>query len=619
VRLLVWLAGLTAALAAAGASGAEQARLLVDDPPYYTGVPLRIVVQADGFDESPEPDIEAPAIKGARLEFRGQSPSVSSNVQIVNGKVSQWKRVRFRYRYDLIPEEPGSVSIPAFRITQGSRRTATVARTLTVGAVPKTDSYRIRVRVPERALWVGERVRIRIEWWIAEDAASRISKRRARIPLFDHPEAFRFEGTSPAARRNALVVDTVSGPVQLFGTVRRETESGTRYLVVQFERTLIPLRPISLVLPPSSVVVEEVSRYTVNLFGDRVPARTRKVRAIDRPRTVTVRAPPAEGRPDTFAGAVGEGFAFSVAADRTVVKTGDPIRLTLTVRGTGVLETVSLPPLEAAGLDPSSFGLPGEPPAGTVEGDRKRFTVTVRIKNDDVREIPPLALSWFDPKHGRYETARSRPIALSVHPSRVVSASEVVRRPAPDGGTAKPKQGPVAPGPSAAPSRASLERADVRATRRPVFTLGAAELALVRDPKRLLGRASRRVSPVWVPTICYGGGVLLLGLAGWRRHLRNRDPARVRSENALRALRRAVEAATTAAELAAALRRYPAPGELELDPAERVERDRLVGRCDELAFAPESAKQRSATENDTLAPLLAAGADWVTRLERARR
>jgi hypothetical protein len=49
-----------------------------------------------------------------------------------------------------------------------------------------------------------------------------------------------------------------------------------------------------------------------------------------------------------------------------------------------------------------------------VQGNTKTFTQTLRPTSESVREIPPIAFSWFDPNTGRYETAASKPIALSV-------------------------------------------------------------------------------------------------------------------------------------------------------------------------------------------------------------
>ena len=90
---------------------------------------------------------------------------------------------------------------------------------------------------------------------------------------------------------------------------------------------------------------------------------------------------------------------------------------------------MSLPPLDGPeGLPAALFGVPAGSVAGSVDAqtNTKVFTVTIRVRSDEAREIPPIAFSWFDPQAREYRTARSRPIALSVEPTELVGAREVV-------------------------------------------------------------------------------------------------------------------------------------------------------------------------------------------------
>ena len=80
----------------------------------------------------------------------------------------------------------------------------------------------------------------------------------------------------------------------------------------------------------------------------------------------------------------------------------------------------------------------GEP---TDDGSARLFKISLRLKNTDVREIPALPFSYFNPQSGAYETARSRPIALSVAGSSVVGAAQVQ--------SGVEKKGPNSPSPTA--------------------------------------------------------------------------------------------------------------------------------------------------------------------------
>ena len=125
-----------------------------------------------------------------------------------------------------------------------------------------------------------------------------------------------------------------------------------------------------------------------------------------------------------------------------MVRVGDPITLALTLRGEGYLERIGLPSFgtdagETDGrLDPKQFRLPDDDVAGTLlaDSDGKQFVITVRVLDESVTQIPPLAYSWFDPKERTFQTAHSDPIALQVLPTQVVSAQDVVSgQPKPDG------------------------------------------------------------------------------------------------------------------------------------------------------------------------------------------
>ena len=144
-------------------------------------------------------------------------------------------------------------------------------------------------------------------------------------------------------------------------------------------------------LAPVQVHARLRSGETRDRFGMRQP-QYRLYRAEGEPRRLVVRPLPLAGRPATFVNAIGGGFSLRVRASRTVVAVGDPIELTLRVRGDGPLEGLSLPPLDGpGGLPPDRFGVPEGSVAGRVDPKTrsKVFRVTVRVTSAEAREIPP--------------------------------------------------------------------------------------------------------------------------------------------------------------------------------------------------------------------------------------
>ena len=66
--------------------------------------------------------------------------------------------------------------------------------------------------------------------------------------------------------------------------------------------------------------------------------------------------------------------AWQVRANRTVLQAGDPIALTVRLNGDpAILDTITFPQLDAAGLDANAFRFPSGDASGNVQGNIKTF------------------------------------------------------------------------------------------------------------------------------------------------------------------------------------------------------------------------------------------------------
>jgi hypothetical protein len=559
---------------------AQEATIRVSASPYYAGIPIDIQVIADGFSQSPEPAIEVDAPSGSDLRLLGVSPNISSSIRIINGRMTRSETVRYVYRYRLQPKQPGTLEVGPFRVFQNGTAASTSVARFEIQETPTTAEQRIRLVIPDGPLWVGQRVPVKLEWWLGESFADRLAGRRLQVPLFDRLDLFAFEDVKPDGARTTLTVDTAAGEIELLASVRSEDWEGKPYLVVSAERVMIPLRPGEVEIEPASVVTEEAVRWSTDLFGNRTPTQVRRYRVQDEPQTVMFATPPVAGRPPSFSGAIGTGFSIAASADRSVVQAGDPVKLSLTVRGDASFESVSLPKLTASGLDSQDFGVSEEPLAGLIEEDGKRFTVALRVKHDRVREIPPIAFSWFNPDHGRYETTYSRPIALSVRAATVVSAGDVV--------TAE-STGAGADDQSATQAR-PFSTAETPATR-PTFTLSGAELAIETRSEALTRGAHPWFAHPAVQAGAYLAGLAAVGLAlfiGKRRQVEPEIRERLR---VLETERLSLEQAGDPGTIASTLRRMAAAA----PQVPRAELDALLLECDNLSYSRSTAN-RSAVD-----------------------
>jgi hypothetical protein len=286
---------------------------------------------------------------------------------------------------------------------------------------------------------------------------------------------------------------------------------------------------------------------------------------------------PTAGRPESFAGAVGSGFSLAAEADRSVVRVGDPNTLVHTLRGDGNLENAGLPSLAAAGL-PAELQAPEGAPAGIFAEGAKVFRVAVRVRDESVREIPPLEYSWFDPAAESFRTTATAPIAISVRRGETVGAEAVVGAPDPGAREATPE-------PSTGRSR---------------FTLVGADLAIETDPERLARAERDRLGGGALRVILYAlGGLLLLYAAGSRAH--DRTPAEVRERRArLLSGVREVEAASrdlssveSLRAVAAALRSMEREAKRAGSPP-TAGLDQLLAECEDRIYAPAPAGEGAA-------------------------
>ena len=546
-------------------------------------MPFTLTLSAQGFEEEPVPDAPALEIDGCEVVFLGVDPSVSSRIEIINGRRSEWRDVTFHYRWRVTATSAGRYTVPAQRLAQAGVEARLGAAGFDVREVPETDDMVVRLRLPERAVWVGETFDATVEWLLAKD----VDSYEFSVPLFD------VDGVQVAADASGgESVLFTAGAQQIRLPLRRAEvrEDGRSYTGFSFPARITVSSVGTLDLAPVRVIAQLQSGTTRDAFGFRRP-RYELHRAQGERQRLTVRPLPQAGRPANFVNAIGDGFAIDVRASRTVVSVGEPIELVVSLRGAAPLTGLSLPPLDGPGALPAAqFGVPEGSLAGTVDEETgtKRFPVTVRIKSAEVREIPSLPFSYFDPRAGEYRTVHSEPIAVSVGAGQLVGAADVVAAP-----VAVPAD--IVPGSAGEPAAGG------------VATLLGAEMA-ISDPTRTFARpwGSEGVA-VWLGGL-YGVPILVALVSLWLRRTQGRRGRARDIRVALAAVESALDAAVPAREAApaigAALRRLASATGDDAGAANDV-----LARVENRAFDPGTAQQ--SLGGDDIEELRALARKWA--------
>lgn len=135
--------------------------------------------------------------------------------------------------------------------------------------------------------------------------------------------------------------------------------------------------------------------------------------------SIDVRPVPAQQRPKSFYGAVGNSYQITAEADRREVEAGEAVNLTVKVTGEGNLKPTadlklpSLPGFRVYDVASTSGVIPAN---GTLRSYKIFKTVIVPLSSGDYT-VPGLSWSYFDPKTQTYRTLRTKPISLRVTPS----------------------------------------------------------------------------------------------------------------------------------------------------------------------------------------------------------
>jgi hypothetical protein len=200
---------------------------------------------------------------------------------------------------------------------------------------------------------------------------------------------------------------------------------------IQRRLAVFPVEPGKLTIAPP------VAEYTMQRGFFSAP---KTVRRSAPPVTLEVAALPQEGQPSGFLSTNVGSYSFGATVDRTTVKVGEPVTLTLKVEGEGNLRNVTMPQLgEIDGFRAyapeleAHVRVEGE----TVLGSRTSKTLLIARQPGEF-SIPALSFSYFNPQTGKYDTM--------VSPERVIVVTESAQAGSlPLSGSASAGHSPVEP------------------------------------------------------------------------------------------------------------------------------------------------------------------------------
>jgi hypothetical protein len=322
------------------------------------------------------------------------------------------------YFYRIIALQLGRQTIPSITVYADGQSYSTRPIELSVRKPGPTEDYRLDVSLSKDTAYVGEPVQVEAIWYFRKNARFY----SAYIPVLQRSE-FSIADTAGSQGDMQIYLRTVGGAQNVSGTQGSATVDGVEYTTFTVRQAIIPNEPGAFDFLPATVQVwtreddDDGPDWDDDSYVSTVVGSNEL--------SMTVEPLPKQGQPSNFTGIVGEDLQVESSLSPTTMNVGDPVTLEVTISGLASVGSAQIPPLDTMDALSESFALYPDSTGVTVNDGRKTFSMTVRAKAEDVEEVPPVEVPYFDTDTGSYEIARSQPLAVTVKPTRVVTSEDL--------------------------------------------------------------------------------------------------------------------------------------------------------------------------------------------------
>lgn len=175
---------------------------------------------------------------------------------------------------------------------------------------------------------------------------------------------------------------------------------------------------------------------TIDTVDSRGRVRLKMLKLRTDPAVVVVSAPPAEGRPNAWCGAIGRSLRATATLDASICTAGDPLVLSLDVSG-DVDASAIMPPDMSRLVKSPAFRVDAASVKTEPRADGKRFTWRVRAIKAGTLEFPAVSVAYYDVGKRAYVSVSTEPLPIQVKAGAQAALGELDEEdetfPAPDG------------------------------------------------------------------------------------------------------------------------------------------------------------------------------------------
>lgn len=346
----------------------------------------------------------------------GPSTSSSSNIQIINNKMTQ--SYEYTYSYVLQARKSGKFTLSAAQFTVGSKKfssnnitievtgTASNSKSGSGSSSPSTSSnqtvdesgaFFLKIFLDKKSVYQGEFITATVKLYSQYRV---VQVANLIMPNFDG--FYKQDIQIPQLR--SLNRENINGKTYQTGVI-------SKFII-------IPQKAGNLRIGSGSMncVIQIQTRGGGGFFDDFF-SQVENVEKQAKSAPFTVEVKPLTSRPASFTGAVGK-FNFTASYDKTKVNANDPVILKLDIQGAGNLKLIEAPKIDFPdGIETS------EPTVNSKINDRdggisgtKQFEYLLIPRAPGKMTLPPIEFSYFDPVAKQFKTISSPSVTLDVNP-----------------------------------------------------------------------------------------------------------------------------------------------------------------------------------------------------------
>ncbi|MBU8893840.1 MAG: BatD family protein [Bacteroidales bacterium] len=364
-------------------------------------------------------NFSAPAINAFSV-LAGPSTSQSSNVSIVNGKVTQ--TFELRYTYVVQANKEGAFIIPPAEVVVNKKtyKSNPVKIEVIKGAPKQKQSVTTPSGINQTSQTTDQdqisKSDLYIKIYVSKTKVHQEEHVVATIKLFSKLNITRLDNAKLPSLQGFIAEDLEVPPLT---SLNRERINDQIYLTGVLKKYLLyPQKTGKIVIEPFELDVyyqKPNTRRSRSMFDDffgAVDSEGRKV--ISNSVVINVSELP-DNKPYNFSGAVGK-LQFSATVDNLKVKTNDAVTLRVKIAGNGNLKYINPPKIEF----PSDFDVYDPKVSDNIkytEGGavgNKTFEYLMIPRHAGNFTIPAFNFSYFDTETDQYKTRKAGPFKIDV-------------------------------------------------------------------------------------------------------------------------------------------------------------------------------------------------------------